>query len=656
MKLLLRALLLLAVAGQAVAQEKGLANLSVDDLMNVEVTSLARRGQKLSDVAAAVFVISREDIERSGATTIAEALRLAPGLDVASVDGNIWAVSARGFNGRWANRLLVMIDGRSVYLPMNSGVYWSLQDTMLEDIDRIEVIRGPGGTLWGANAVNGIINIITRNTLETQGSLATAGGGTIERRFAAQRYGGSAGDNFHFRVFAKAFDREGHQGNGPSGEKDGWQGGRAGFRADWIASHRDNVTAQAEAYRQTSDEVINFVPASDPLRAPTLASIHDSGGDALVRWTQTQSARSETVLQAYYDFALHPWPSIEERRRVFDLDFQHQLVAGSRNTMVWGLGYRYTKESVQASPDIFAFEPGLLHTSLASAFVQDEMRLPHDVRLTFGTKVQHDRFSGVQFQPTIRALWRANERHVFWVAATSAIRTPSWIELGAKANVGGFPGPDGEPVLITLAGDRAVRPERVQTYEVGYRWLTAARTSLDIATFYAKSRGIIDTEVGAMTRDAAGRLVLPMSFDNAVKAESVGVEVFATSQLTERLNLSGGYTWLHVAESEIDGDDQIRSGTEAPQHQLQLRSSFDISPAWELDTSAYYVGRLRLQGVPSYIRTDVRLAWHLSSAWQVSLVGQNLFDKRHQEFIGGDAITATPINRSIYAKVTWRRR
>ncbi len=290
--------------------DKALSGLSMDDLMNVEVTSVARHGERLSDTAAAVFVITRDDIARSGATTIPDVLRIVPGLEVASVDGTIWAISARGFNGRWANEMLVMIDGRSVYNPGFSGVYWNVQDTLLEDIDRIEVIRGPGGTLWGVNAVNGVINIITRNAIETPGTMVSVGAGTTERGFASARYGGAVGNDIHFRMFAKTFDREPNQLESGGSAKDAWRGLRAGFRGDWIASPKDNLVLEGDVYRGSAQETIGLVPLSDPLRAPFSASINDRDGNAILRWTQTQSKRSETTLQAYFDYADHPSPAI----------------------------------------------------------------------------------------------------------------------------------------------------------------------------------------------------------------------------------------------------------------------------------------------------------------------------------------------------------
>jgi iron complex outermembrane recepter protein len=645
--------LALAAAAGAQAPPKDLSGLSMDDLMNTEVTSVARHSERLSDTAAAVFVISREDIERSGATTIPEALRMAPGVEVASVDGAIWAVSARGFNGRYANKMLVMIDGRTVYNPVFSGIQWNVQDTLLEDIDRIEVIRGPGGTLWGANAVNGVINIITRNAIETPGTVVSAGAGTTERGFASARYGGASGDNVHFRVFAKAFDREANRRESVGRVNDAWNGLRAGFRADWIATAKDSVAIEGEIYRGRAEETIALVPASDPLHSPFFANVNDRGGDAILHWTHTQSKRSETSLQAYVDYADNPSPSLAVRRRDFDVDFQHQLSVGTRQSLVWGLGYRRNEARTGSPLGIASFPSPTLDDDLVSGFVQDEVRLPHDIRLTIGSKVEHDDLSGYQAQPTIRVLWRPSERQALWAAATNAVRTPSWVERSATVNAQGFVGPDGQPGLAVVSGDPNLKPEREMSYETGYRWLGGRGASIDVATFFSKFKEIINNEVGVPYRDSGGRLILPLPYVNSAFGHSEGVEISASDRITNGIDLRAGYTWLNIHRHDLDGDESPLGVADTPSQQLQLRAFFTISPAFEVDTSAYYVSPLRATGIPAYVRFDLRLAWHASPSWDFSLVGQNLFDDKHREFAGGDGPASGPINRSVYGKITW---
>jgi iron complex outermembrane receptor protein len=641
---------LFAAFGARAHDPSELSKLDIDDLMNAEVTSVARRGQKLSDTPAAVFVITQDDIARSGATTIAEALRIVPGLDVASVDGNVWAISARGFNGRWANKLLVMVDGRSVYSPLFSGVNCDVEDTLLEDIDRIEVIRGPGGTLWGANAVDGIINIITKNSVATQGTLVTAALGTTERSQGSLRYGGSRGDQFHYRIFAKSFDREendfesGHQAN------DGWTGLRAGLRADWAASPRDNVMLQGGIYRGTVEETVGLFSQSDPLYGPRQLTNTPRGGHVQLRWIQTQSNRSETSLQIYGDHTERSGDSLGETRRSLDVDFQHQLSAGSRNELVWGIGYRHY-HAKEASRLGMLQLPSRLTTDLLSAFVQDEVRLPHNVRVTFGSKVQYDREYGAQFQPTLRLLWR-REHQTFWGAVTHAVRTPSWVERDSVIGLAAYPGADGEPVEVVLSGSHDVRTEIDKTFELGYRLQLRDQLSLDITAFYEQLSHIINQEeAGSPYRDSAGRLIVPLQFMNADAGTGRGVEISATKHFSDRWDVSAGYSWLYLADRYHHGED-AELFQDSPEHQVQLRSFVTLTPHLELDTSAYFVDRLKVQGTPRYIRVDARLAWHPSTAWELSIVGQNLFDDKHREFISGNS--TTPINRSVYGKVTWR--
>jgi len=649
----LLAILCTAIDGFAQSPQGDLSKLSVDDLMDVEVTSVARRGQKLSDTPAAVFVITQDDIQRSGATTIPEVLRMVPGVDVASVDGNIWAISARGFNGRWSNKLLVMIDGRTVYSPVFSGVYWDIQDTMLEDIDRIEVIRGPGGTLWGANAVNGIINIITKNSVETQGVTATAGGGSTERAFASLRYGGSSGDNFHFRVFGKTYDRQENNLSSSLVGRDAWQGQRAGFRADWVASPRDNVSVQGEMYRGTTDEALALFSSADPLHGPWLVTNKPRGGDVVVKWTQTQSTRSETSLQVYGDYAARLSPALREQRRAFDVDFQHQLSVGKGNELVWGLGYRRNTVDAVSPLGAIDFQPSKQSSDLFSAFVQDEVRLPHNMKVTIGSKVQYDRDSGAQFQPTLRGIWHRNDHEALWGALTHAVRTPALIERNASINVSAFPGQDGLPVEVVIYGNHDLQSETEDTAELGYRWQWSDRFSLDATTFYERLNDIINSESdGAPRFDPAGHVVIPLRWKNNDAGDGRGLELSATARLTDRWDLSAGYSWLRL-HNRHTGDDDIALFNNSPRNQVQLRSLFAVTPRLELDLSAYYVDRLIASDIPAYLRIDARLAWHPTAALELSVVGQNLFDDKHLEFTGNDHATAVPINRSIYGKVTW---
>ena len=449
------------------AQERtDLGSLSVDDLMNVEVTSVSRKAQKLADTAAAVFVITQEDIRRSGATSIPEILRIVPGLDVARVSGSVWAISARGSNSQFSNKLLVMIDGRSVYTPLFSGVFWDVQDTLLEDVERIEVIRGPGGTLWGANAVNGVINIITKHTIDTQGALLSAGGGAEEGSFAAGRFGGSFGRNGNYRVYAKRFERPSSM-DGVNALDAAWTVARAGFRTDWVSRRGDNFTVEGDVYRGKAAAFSGIIDPARPFAdgpSPT-----DVGGQNLqFRWAAIQSVRSDTTVQAFVDDTDRSAPSMVLRRRILDIDFQQHLKLFRQNDIVWGAEYRRSND--------LAGGPGLKlvrdsnASSIASAFVQDEIAVSERLHLTIGTKLQYDTVTQLQLQPTLRLLFKASQRHTIWAAATSAVRTPSELELYGRLTVGADADGEGNTSLVVLTGNPELRPERVESYEVGYRW------------------------------------------------------------------------------------------------------------------------------------------------------------------------------------------
>jgi len=601
------ALSLTLIGGALHAQEKpDLTSLSVDDLMNVEVTSVSRKGQKLSDTAAAVFVITQDDIRRSGATSIPEILRIVPGLDVARINGNVWAISARGFNGRFANKLLVMIDGRSVYTPLFSGVFWDVQDTLLEDVDRIEVIRGPGGTLWGANAVNGIINIITKHAIETQGTLLSAGGGAADGSSVSGRYGGSFGHNGYYRAYGKSFDRPASVG-GANPSHDAWTVGRAGFRADWASRRGDNFTAQGDVYRGT-EATLGLLDPANPF-ADRAAMSHIAGQDLQFRWTAIQSSRSDTTLQAFYDYTARSQPSLVPgrlSRHTFDIDFQNHLKLGSRNDTVWGVEYR-TSNDEASGPGLELVRDSNV-SSVATAFVQDEIQVARRFRVTIGTKLQYDPVSHLQLQPTLRLLFKASERQTIWAAATSAVRTPSQNELYGRTTVGAFPDGAGNVALIVVTGNSELKPERVESYEVGYRLQATPNLAFDATAFHNRMRDIGGTEAKQPFVDSSGRTIIPLIIENTVNANANGAEFFVTDAIAANWNVALGYSFFQV--SAID-DEGLRSSSEigkiaTPRHQLQLRSFIQLSRQLELDSWAYYVGRIA-SDVPSYLRLDAQL-------------------------------------------------
>ena len=429
-KILIFITFLVLLATPGLAQDvSDLKSMSLEDLMNIRVTSVSKKPQRLLDAASAIYVITQEDIRRSGATNIPDALRRVPGIQVAHISANTWAITSRGLNGQFANKLLVLIDGRTVYTPLFSGVFWDVQDTLLEDIDRIEVIRGPGASLWGDNAVNGVINIITKKASDTQGGLLSTGYGDEQQGFASLRYGGKIGNSAHFRVYSKFFNRD--NAVLASGEKanDRWDTLRGGFRIDWDVDNQDSLIVQGDIYDGETES-----NASTPiLTSPFKESFNDesefAGWNVLTRWKRVFSDSSNMELQLYFDRTERESAMFREDRDTFDFDFQHRFKFGERHDIVWGLGYRLNHDDIRNTFSL-SFNPDDRYMSLYSGFVQDEITLIEDkLLLTVGSKISYNKFTDSEIQPNARLLWKLHERHSAWISLSRAVRTPSRAEI-----------------------------------------------------------------------------------------------------------------------------------------------------------------------------------------------------------------------------------
>ncbi len=638
-----------------------LADLSLEELMDIKVTSVAKKEQKLSQAAAAIHVITQEDIRRSGMNSIPELLRTVPGLQVAKFDSNTWAISARGFNFRFASKLLVLIDGRSIYTPVFSGINWDDHDLPLEDIERIEVIRGPGGTLWGANAVNGVINIITKHTEDTQGGLVSGGAGTEEKGFTTIRYGGKISEDAKYRVYGKYFNRdESVTRTGGSGNDD-WHATRGGFRVDWKASEKNSLMFTGDYFEGESNfRVRNQVKS---LTAPFAASFNTTaevdGAHFLTKWKRQLSANSDLALQVYYN---------RERRRsrfipqlledTFDIDFQHHFKLNDRNKIFWGLGQRFVYDSLEGNLG-FSFSPKYRLNHRSSLFVQDEITIvPDQVRLTLGSKFEENSYTGFEIQPSARILWTPNENHSIWAAVSRAVRTPSRTEDTGRINVTASAG----PVLLTKFGSNDYGSEELLALELGYRGQLRKDFYFDIATFAHVYENLLTQERQSPfveTTPAPAHTVVPFVVDNLGSGEIFGVELFANWKPINWWTLKGGLTFLavdfHLNAASTDTA-LIQSEDNDPNVQWQLHSHMDLPHQLELDTALYYVDELENLNVPDYTRLDIRLGWHPTDEVELSLVGQNLTDPEHPEF--GNSIlstgTATQVERSVYGKVTWK--
>jgi iron complex outermembrane recepter protein len=657
----LAAAALMATPAWSQEPPKDLGNKSIEDLMNIEVTSVSKKEEKLSRTAAAVFVISQEDIRRSGATNLPDLLRMVPGLDVAQVNSSTWAISSRGFNDEAANKLLVLIDGRTVYSPLFGGVFWDVQQVPLEIIDHIEVIRGPGAAVWGANAVNGVINITTKKAADTQGGLISGGGGTYDRGFGTVMFGGKLGKDTYYRAFLNGFGRDHLIGLAAPDGHDGWDMYRIGFRADSKLGDKDSITFQGNAYKGSEGEVVSAVTSLQPPQPQTLNLTQRLGGwDLLSRWDRAFSSTSQTTLQVYFDRANRGDSTYGEGRNTIDIDFQHHIAWGSRQDFVWGMGYRATYDNIRGSLRV-SFNPPSETDQLFSSFVQDEIAIvPRSLYLTVGAKLEHNNFTGFGVQPDARLAWLVNRRNMLWAAVSRALRTPARDE-DVRFNQAVLPGPNGLPVLVSFFGQNQ-KNENILAGEFGYRTQLLEHLSLDLTAFCNSYTDLATEQMGNPFLElspAPAHLVLPLSAGNFLHGESHGVEMALNWKPTSRWSLSSGYSYLQMhmhtsSPSTVPGATSTIEGS-SPREQAQLRSHLDLASRWAWDTSIYFVGRLPALQIPSYTRLDTGLTWKVRERLSFSVVGQNLLHDHHLESDGPDQIVVSSVvKRSAYAKFTWQ--
>jgi iron complex outermembrane recepter protein len=652
-----------AVPAWAQERPTDLTKVNIEDLMNIEVTSVSKKEQKLSRTAAAVFVITQEDIRRSGATNIPDLLRMVPGLQVAQINGSTWAITARGFNGQYSNKLLVLVDGRTVYSPIFSGTFWDSQTLLLGNIDRIEVIRGPGATVWGANAVNGVINITTKKAADTQGGLVTTGGGTSEQGFATARYGGTIGNETSYRVAGGGFNF-GHNLNssGQSGEDD-WRTLQGGFRVDANASPKDSLTIEGDVYRGDAGELVNtIVSISPPVNGILNLRNVFSGWDVVSRWNHAASPHSETSLEINFDHSDRGDTTYGTGLNTFGIDFEHHVGWGKRQDFVWGLGYYLTSDELATTLRI-AFTPPVQTRQLFSSFVQDEIAIqPDRLYLTVGAKLEHNDFTGFGLEPSARIAWVANERNMFWAAVSRALRTPSQSDRDIRFNNSVFPGPNNLPILVSIFGSPTRQDERLNAFEAGYRTEITKRISLDATAFYNDYDNLVSVEPGTPfleTEPPPLHLVVPNVLSNLSNGETHGVELSGNWKVAKHWTLSPGYSFLaiHLHRDATGQDLATVTGTQggSPSQQAQLRSHLELGNHWQWNASAYFVGRLPAAAVPSYTRLDTNVIWQPSKRFSISLVGQNLLSDHQLEYIGPDQTEQSSlIKRSAYAKIMWQ--
>jgi len=608
---------------------EALKKLSIEQLMNLQVTSVSKRPERLSQTASAIQVITQDDIRRSGAASLAEALRLAANLQVAQIDSRQWAISARGFNSTTANKLLVLIDGRTVYTPLFSGVFWDVQEVPLADIDRIEVISGPGATLWGSNAVNGVINVITRGVKDTQGLLLTGGGGNEQRGFGTVRYGAALGSTVRARLYGRGFGRAASALPSGAESADDWHLWQGGFRMDWDAATANQVTLQGDLY---DGRIGQPTPAAD---------MAVSGGNVMAKWSHTISEKSSLAAQLYYDRTHRNIPgTFGEDLDTYDVDLQHATRLGARHDLVWGLGYRLINDRV-VNTAALAFLPAHVARQWFTGFIQDEIALvPNRLHLALGSKIEHNDYVGFEIQPSGRVNWKLSPSGTLWAAVSRALRSPSRIDRELFV--------PGQPPYF-LAGGPGFHSEEELAYELGFR-RQQGTLALSVATFYSRYHGLRSLE---QTNPPAAT---PLVIGNGQDGESYGAELATDYRVTDRWRLRAAYTELRVHIWPNPGStDQSRGASEShtPERQFFLQSSVDLPADLRFDAGLRAIDDITNQQVPGYGELNAKLSWQPLPALELSLVGQNLLHRRHVEF-GAPGATRREIERGVYGAVAWR--
>jgi iron complex outermembrane receptor protein len=624
------------------------------------VSTVERQESTVGQTPAAVFVITNEMIRRSGVTTIPDALRMVPGLEVARVTSNTWAISSRGFNMRFSDKLLVQIDGRSVYDNQFGGVYWDVQDVLLEDVERIEVIRGPGATIWGANAVNGVINIITKKAQDTQGVLMQAGVGTHDQGFTNARTGGRMGDDLYYRVYGKWFER------GPGilddmAATDDWRQARGGFRMDYNASASDAMTLQGDYYNGYSGDMTYFANPNPPFVTLDRNSVHVTGENILYRWKRTRDEDSDWTFQSYYDRTERHYPLSELgiNRDTMDLDFQDRFPLGSRQDIIWGCEYRFTQDAIQNAPFSLSYNPDHRFDNLFSFFAQDQITLVQDRWFfTTGSKFEYNDYTNFEFQPTVRLLWTPTKRHSIWCAVSRAIRMPDRSSDNMQMRLPPVE-TDPLPVFPEIVGNPGVRSEELLAWELGARVQATERFSWDLALFYNQYDKLLGATPGEPYFESPAYMIQPYVFGNTSWGETYGAELAANYQVNEQWRLKTAYTYLAIFLHSLPDTLNFTIEGNNPINQLYLQSSWDLGRNLEFDLIGRYVDTLLVfpDPVPNYFVMDTRLAWHARKNLELSVVGRNLFNGTFYEYnssVSELGLVGTKIGPEVYGQVTWR--
>lgn len=646
-----------------------LSELDLEGLGNLQVTLASRKSQRFKDTAAAVFVITNEDIRRSGATNIPDVLRMVPGVQVAYISNDRWAVSIRGFNGRYASKLLVQIDGRSIYSPLFSGVFWEAQDMVLEDIERIEVLRGPGAAMWGANAVNGIINIITKKAADTLGSLVQVGVGTQEKGSATLRYGGQIDEDTHYRIYGKGYVRAESVNLNGTGAGDNSKSQHTGFRLDRRVDGDRQITVSGDIYEANSRESFKSPSLSQPYYTVALTPGINRGAHVLARHEQTLEDGSVATLQTYADFTENIIGSlVTERRATYDLDFQRRMLLDSRHELIWGVNYRLSQDAIQTLTPSLQISPEQETYQVIGSFVHYESALvPDRLKLITGIKIEHDSYTGTQPQPNLRMVWTPDASHTFWAAWSRAVRTPARAGRGTDLDVQVLPpnsvgNSTAFPVLLRLRSPGTLNTaEKLTALEAGYRAQLAPGLSMDLTAFVNQYAELfIGAQESTQFRATPiPHLLMLSTLGNSLSGYNQGLEAAFDWRPHRKWHLQTSYTLLRMGFPTTSGD-ALRDAAaqnlmdQTPANQLSLRSIHDLAPGHQLDLWLRYVSRVAFGDIPAYTTLDVRYGWRPKKHLDISFIGQNLLTSRHTEFVQDvTSVQTLQMQRGVYLRVTW---
>jgi iron complex outermembrane receptor protein len=641
-------------------QMSDLVNKSLEELSQVRITIASKKPEPASNTAAATFVITQEDIRRSGYTTIPEILRMVPGVNVLRIDNSQWAVSIRGFSAVFADKLLVLIDGRTIYTPLFGGVFWNEQDTMIEDIERIEVIRGPGAALWGANATNGVINIVTKRAENTKGMLAAGNLGTEERAGGAVRLGKSDGD-LNYRVYAKTFYRDGNDLVDAGSGHDDWSESRAGFRTDTELSERSTLTVQGDGYYGESGWDSVQPSLSSFVEEEEIVRYHD-GANLLGRYTRSIDEATLLQVQSYYDHVDRNDRLLLQSRDTFDVDSQLQFSPLTGHDLIAGIGYRIWQDRMDGSFEV-SVSPGERTDQQFAGFLQDEIGLiDRRWRAIAGAKLEHHEYSGFAFQPSARTIYDFEDGQTVWMAVSRAARTPARFNQDGKLTLSAFPIAQ-QTAAVTLSGSRDFDSEILTAYEAGGRSRLSRSLAVDLAFFYNDYDSLESAEPFGLPfpaqDDGAGYIEVPLHVENRLVGHSIGGEFSGIWQVLPAWRIMTGYSYLDLSLTpEMESHDTIFTGQEGqtPKNQFFVRSTSNLSPSLEFNGDLRFMSSAPTFDVDKYAEVNLNLIWHATPKIEVALVGQNLIHPDHVEFASNLVDThRTAIERGAYLKVTLRQ-